>query len=227
MNSDPTPEPQAAKAGSGVASRRSVLSAVVGLSVGSLSGCMLLQDEIERSASPAELDDETRTEVGFEHQGTEETTVTQTVTVAGEERDLSLTNYIAAYRRIVPESDEAVASFQSFSTPSVTIGDAEANPVWELEPARLIRRFASEAQMNDMQDIREVGSPTFRALGEVRQFTMLEGTAQRQGQEVTVRLPVGKFKHDDDILILIAGYPEQFGGRAQAQRAFEGVVHPA
>ena len=207
--------------------RRALLSAVGGLSVASLAGCALLEDEIQRSASPAELGTETRQQTGFEHQGTEELTLTETVEVAGESRDLSLTNYLATYRRTVPAAEAAVASFQAFTTPSVTVANREANPIWDIEPKRLIQRVATGPQLGGVQDIREVGTREIRSLGATRTISILEGTAERQGQEFDVRLPTGKFKHDGDILVLVGGYPPALGGQEQVQRAIEELVHPA
>lgn len=207
--------------------RRALLSGIGGLSVASLAGCLLLEDEIQRSGSPAELDSETREQTGFEHQGTEELTLTETVEVAGESRDLSLTNYLAAYRRTVPDSEAAVASFQAFTTPSVTVGDREANPIWDIEPKRLLRRVTTGPQMSGFQEVREVGTQERRSLGATRTFTILEGTTERQGQEIVVRLPTGKFKHDGDILVVLGGYPRALGGGEQVQIAIEGLVHPA
>ncbi len=207
--------------------RRTLLGGIGGLSLASLAGCALLQDEIEQSASPAELGEETRQQSGFEHQGTEELTLTETVEVAGESRDLRLTNYLATYRRVVPETEAAVASVQAFTTPSVTVGGSEANPIWGIEPKRVLQRVATGPQMTGFDDVREVGTTELRSLGATRTVTILEGTTERQGQEIVVRLPTATFKHDGDILVVLGGYPRALGGQERVQMAIEGLVHPA
>jgi hypothetical protein len=206
--------------------RRALLSGIAGVSVASLAGCLLLQNEIEQSASPAELDQETRDQTGFAHQGTQELTLTQTVEVGGQSRDLSLTNYLATYTRTVPDAEAAVASFQSFSTPSVTVGGSEANPIWGIEPKRVLQRVATGPQMTGFDDVREVGTTELRSLGATRTVTILEGTTERQGQEIVVRLPTATFKHDGDILVVLGGYPRELGGQEQVQTALDGLVHP-
>lgn len=207
--------------------RRRALAGIAGACLVSLSGCVLFQNEIQKSASPAELDEQTREQTSFEHQGTEELTLTQTVQVAGESRDLNLTNYLATYRRTVPEAESAVASVQAFSTPSVTVGGNEANPLWDVESKRLLRQVATGGQMTGFQEVREVGTREISVLGAAREFTILEGTTERQGQEIAVRLPTGKFKHDGDIIVLLGGYPAMLGGAEQINTAFGGIVHPA
>jgi hypothetical protein len=207
-------------------SRRAVLSGIAGVSVASLAGCLLLENEIEQSASPAELDQETRDQTGFAHQGTQELTLTQTVEVGGQSRDLSLTNYLATYSRTVPDAEAAVASFQSFSTPSVTVGGSEANPIWGIEPKRVLQRVATGPQMTGFDDVQEVGTAELRSLGATRTVTILEGTTERQGQEIVVRLPTATFKHDGDILVVLGGYPRELGGQEQVQTALDGLVHP-
>lgn len=208
-------------------SRRALLSGIGAVSIASLAGCILLENEIQRSASPAELDQEAREQTGFAHQGTQELTLTETVEVAGQSRDLSLTNYLATYRRTIPEADAAVASVQAFSTPSVTVANSEANPIWDIEPKQLLRRIATGPEMTGFEDVREVGTQELRSLGDTRTVTILEGTTERQGQEIVVRLPTGKFKHDGDILVVLGGYPRALGGQEQVDGAVEGLVHPA
>lgn len=211
---------------SGVA-RRGLLRGLAGLPLVSLAGCALFQNEIRRTAGPVELDGTTSDETGFEHQGTEKLTLTRTVQVAGGSRDLSLTNYLAAYTRTVPAADAPVASLQAFSTPSVTVGDREANPLWELDAEQLLGRVAAGTQFGAVQDVETVGTEEYPILGGPRTVTVLEGTTVRQGQQVQVRLPTSKFKHDEDILVLLGGYPATLGGEEQIRAALDGLVHPA
>lgn len=206
--------------------RRRLLAGIFGLTLGSLSGCALLQDEVQRSASPAGLDEQTQTQTSFEHQGTDELTLNQTVQVAGESRDLSLTNHLAKYQRAAPGSEGAVASVQLFSTPSVSVGDREANPFWDADPKQFLKNVATGEQIGGFDEVREVGTREFSVLGQSRTFQILETTTERQGKEVIVRLPTGKFKHDGDILGLFGGYPAALGGQQQVQTALQGVVHP-
>jgi len=207
--------------------RRSVLAAAAAGGMVSLAGCGLLDDEIERSAEPATIDDRTLERTRFEHGGTSEMTMTRTVEVGGESRDLRLTNYLASFHKTVPASDGAVASLHLFTTPSVQVAGQEANPFAGFDTQRLLEEIASRAGDKGLDDVREVGSRTVRILGAERTATQHEATTERQGQEIVLRLPVVRLTHDDDILGTSGVYPKLLEETAGVYDAAEGIVHPA
>lgn len=206
--------------------RRSVLAAAAATGTVSVAGCSLLDDEIERSARPANIDDGTLDRTQFEHDGTAETTMTRTVEVGGESRDLRLTNYLASFRKTVPATDGGVASLQLFTTPSVRVAGQEANPFAGFDTQQLLAAIASRAGDQGFTDVREVGTRTARILGAERAVTQHEATTERQGQEVVLGLPVVRLTHDDDILGTFGAYPKLLG-TAGVYDAVEGIVHPA
>jgi len=209
-------------------SRRGLVAAVAGATAASLAGCSLLEDdEIARSASPAAVDSATMEATQFDHDGTSELTGTRTVEVAGESRELRLTNYLAAYRKTVPAVEGAVATVQLFSTPSVRIAGQEANPFASFDTRRLLSEILSLAGEEGFEDVEEVGSRRSSVLGAQRTFTLHETTARRQGLDIDISLPVARFTHDGDVLGVFAAYPKLVGENAGVYEATEGVVHPA
>lgn len=210
----------------GPVTRRSVLVAGAAGTV-TLAGCGLLEDEIERSASPATVDGDTLERTRFEHDGTAEMTMTQTVEVGGESRDLRLTNYLASFSKTAPASDGGVASLQLFTTPSVRVAGQEANPFAGFDTQQLLEELVSRAGEQGFEDVREVGTRTVRILGAERAVTQHEATTERQGQEIVLRLPVVRLTHDDDILGTFGAYPKLLAETAGVYDAAEGIVHPA
>jgi len=209
-------------------SRRSLVTAVAGATAASLAGCSLLEDdEIARSASPAAIDSATLDATQFDHDGTSELTGTRTVEVAGESRDLRLTNYLAAYRKTVPVAEGAVATIQLFSTPSVRIAGQQANPFASFDTRRLLAEILSLSGEEGFDDVEEVGSRQRPVLGARRTFTLHETTARRQGQEIDLTLPVARFTHDGDILGVFVAFPKLLAENVGVYEAVEGVVHPA
>lgn len=210
----------------GQVTRRSVLAAAAGASTVALAGCGLLDDQIERSASPATVDSDTRERTQFEHDGTSEMSLSRTVEVGGESRELRLTNYLASFRKTVPAADGGVASVQLFTTPSVQVAGQEANPFAKFDVQQLLHEIASRAGQEGLEDVREVGTRTVRILGAERTATRHEATAKRQGQEIVLRLPVVRLTHEDDILGLFGAYPRLLEETVGVYEAAEGVVHP-
>jgi len=208
-------------------SRRGLLSGALGVGAVSLAGCGFLEDGTKRSASPAEIEAGTREQTRFDHEGTEELTLTETVTVGGESRDLELTNYLASYRKTVPAADGGIAAVHLFTTPSVRIAGQEANPLAELDEQQLLGEVASRAGEDGMQDVSETGTRQVPVLGAPRRFRLHEATTEIQGEEVVVRLPVAKFAHEDDLLVVFASYPKLLEETAGSYDAIQGTVHPA
>jgi hypothetical protein len=208
------------------ATRRRVLAAASAVAAASIAGCGLLDDGIERSAEPAGIDSDTLDQTRFEHDGTVEMTMAQTVEVAGESRDLRLTNQLATYRKTVPATDGGVASIQLFTTPSVSVRGQEANPFAEFDTQRFLEEMASRAGEDAVDDISQVGTRTVRVLGADRTFTRHEATTERQGQEIVVRIPVARLTHEADILGIYATYPKLLEQTAGVYDAAAGIIHP-
>jgi len=208
--------------------RRGVLATFGTLGAVALAGCgLLFGDEIEQSASPAAIDEATLGTTGFQHEGTEELTFTETVEVGGESRDLRLTNWIANYRKAAAEASEGVASVHLFSTPSVRVADREANPFARFSKRQLLEEVASRAGQGTIRDIREVGSRSASVLGDTVSFTEYEAIAQLEGQDVPIVLPIVRTTHDGDILGILGLYPKQLPDPGGVYEAAEGTVHPA
>lgn len=218
--------PSGPTAGERTIPRRGLLSAAAVAGAVALAGCGLLDDEIERSASPAGIDDGIREETQFQHQGTDELTLIRTVTVGGESRDLRLTNHLATYRKTVPAADGGIAAITFFSTPSVSVGGREANPLASLDERQLLSEVASREGTGGFQDVRETGTRDVRVLGASRTVRIHEATRQLQGREVVVRLPVSKLTHDGDLLVIVASYPKMLAESTGVYAAVEGTVHP-
>ncbi|MFW6434914.1 MAG: DUF6517 family protein, partial [Halovenus sp.] len=168
-------------------SRRAALAGLAGGAVVSLSGCALLGDEIEQSASPAAVSEQTLQETGYTEQRMDDQTFEQTVTVNDEDRDLRLTNWVTEYAKL-PDSDErSVASFLIFTTPTVSVAGREANPFETFSEEQLIRRLLDQSEQMDADDLETEGERETEILGEAVDISTYRTTCLCSGPCVTWR----------------------------------------
>jgi len=79
--------------------RRQVLTGGI-TAIGMLvAGCQdaVVPDEISEAAEPAQVDEATLEETGYEHDSTEEIEIDDTVSVGGETVDYNVTNWVSTY----------------------------------------------------------------------------------------------------------------------------------
>lgn len=206
--------------------RRTYLAAVSTGAVGALAGCALLSDTIEAEAGRGIVTEERHTAAGFTDEERSETTFDDTREVAGEERDLRLTNKITEYRKQPSQDTPTAAGFVVFSSPTVSVADRSFNPFDEFDEKRLIRRVLSGSRQAEPDDLEEAGSETVSVLEESVELTEYASTQTVEGQEIDVRIHIGDLTHDDDVIVLVGSYPQIAAELENIQSMAEGVDHP-
>jgi hypothetical protein len=153
--------------------------------------------------------------------------VNRSFTVAGETRNVSVTNHVAAYQRAVdlgPLGSEPFARFTVLSTPEVEIAGRTLNPVGGLSDRELATRFQS--QYDSIENVRFAGNRTVEVLGEGRTVSRFDATTTVAGTEVDLALHVAKFRHGEDFVVAIGVYPARLDGeRARVETMLRGVEH--
>jgi hypothetical protein len=186
--------------------RRAVLRTLGGVSAVGLAGCSFFSGPIEQSASPAGIPEDTHRPEGFEHRRTDEFRLEQTVDVAGESRDLRLTNYIVEYGKRLGDVGPRGVSFLLFTSPSVTVGDQEANPFVRFDSRQLIEEILGRAGVG-ATNIQEVGTEMSMVLGRDIEFRVQEAMSAVAGQDIPIRMHFGRRKHEGDLVGILGTYP--------------------
>ncbi|MGB9931797.1 DUF6517 family protein [Haloarcula amylolytica] len=191
--------------------RKGILTLLVGLLVVS-SGCvgLITGETVEFDSAPATVSDSALEETGYEQSMADEQTLERTVTVAGQERTIRVTNHIRQYERGIdlgPVGEVNAGRFIVFSTPSASVAGQSLNPAASWSNERLVEEVASRNdQINDVQFER---NRSVEALGESREVAVFSGTTTIQGQEVDVLIHLTSFEHEGDVVVAVAVYPEQ------------------
>jgi hypothetical protein len=205
----------------------------VGLSVALVvltSGCVgFLTGEaaLAFDAAPVEVTEDARSEAGYEAVQVESMTTNRSFTVAGQTRNVSVTNHVAAYQRAVelgPLGSEPFARFTVLSTPQVEVAGRTLNPVGELSDRELATRLQS--QYDSIEDVRFAGNRSVGTLGESRTVSRFDATTTVAGTEVDLELHVAKFRHGEDFIVTIGVHPERLDGEAaRVETMLRGIEH--
>lgn len=186
--------------------RRTVLRAVAGTAAVSLAGCSLLTEDEGEAAEPAGVGDSAIEETAFEHDTLESSEYTETVEIAGESEDLTLTNWTNRYIITLPEIDLDAASFSLFSTPTVTVADQDANPFQVMDDDVLLEAMVDRLDTGPVEDIERIGDREVMVLDGTSTIDEYRGQTEQDG--VDVRLDLGHRTHEGDLLVLWALYPD-------------------
>ena len=211
--------------------RRSLASLAVVLLVlvGGCVGVLTSDGSLAVEADPVEVADGPREDAGYETVREESMTVNRSFTVAGETRNVSVTNHVAAYGRAVelgPLSTEPYARVTVLSTPQVEVAGRTLNPVGELSDRELATRLQS--QYDSIEDVRPAGNRTVEILGEDRTVSQFDATTTVAGTEVDLRLHVTKFRHGEDVVVAIGVHPARLDDEGDRVRTmFRGIEHEA
>lgn len=207
-------------------SRRATLAAMAGGAAVSLSGCALLGNEIEQSASPAAVSEQSLQETGYNEQRMDDQTFEQTVTVNDEDRDLRLTNWITEYAKLPGADEQSVASFLIFTTPTITVAGRSANPFEAFGEEQLIRRLLDQSERTDANDLEKDGERETEILGESVTLSTYQTTQSVEGQEIDVSIYFGELANDGDLLFVLGAHPELLDESENMYQLAEGIEHP-
>lgn len=198
-----------------------------------LSGCLGFvtgEDAYEVESEPARVSPSTVDGTDYDLQEIAEEVIEEQFEVAGQERSVEATNYVATYERTVefgPLGEAALAVFAVLSTPAVEIAGQTLNPVAEYDNERLVQLIASNYESLEIRG--EAETLTYAPFETEYEATKFDAVAQFEGQEVEVFVQVGSVRHEEDFLVPIAVYPQD---RAENEEPVvtdltENLDHPA
>jgi hypothetical protein len=193
------------------------------------SGCVgILSGPVTFSATAATVSDAALEETGFEHNRTDDQTVTREFSAAGQSKEVEVTNRISEYHRTVGLpgiAEQEVAVFATFASPQVEVLGQSFNPLAEYDNRELAEQFT--ARLDSVENVREVGSRNRTMLGTSTEVTKFEATVTTStGVQFDAYLHVTKVEHDGDHVVALAVYPQQFGDRGETvAKLLDGVEH--
>lgn len=180
------------------------------------------------AASQASVSDGALDETGYELANATTDNVSRTFEVAGQERDVRVTNHVVRYDRNVsvdPLGERDLARFVLLSTPAVEVAGQTFNPVGDWSERRLVNELAS--QYSGLSDVSHEDNRTVRALGSERTVeTFTAGATVAGEREIDVRLHVAKFRHGDDFVVALGVHPERLPDeRERVDALVRGIDH--
>ncbi|MFB6083327.1 MAG: DUF6517 family protein [Halorientalis sp.] len=187
--------------------------AVAGLMT--LAGCgfLLGTEALTFSASKATVSDAALEETGYEETNVTEKNVSKEFTVAGQTREVVVTNWLAKYEHQVGLEglgEKRAAVFVAFSSPQIEVAGKSFNPLSGMSEKEILSRF--ETSYEGVSVDQQTGSRNVSVLGSERAVKRFAGTATLAGQEVDVVIHASKFKHGEDYIGVVAIYPERLTG---------------
>jgi hypothetical protein len=197
--------------------------------VATTAGCgfILGTDALTATASQATVPDAVQAETGYDRENVSEVTVEQTPSVAGQERTVRATNYVATYEKTVSVAglaERRAAVFAALSTPAFEIADQTFNPVEDMTTRELLGQARSQYEGISVGD--RVGSRNVTMLGETVRVDKYEGTATIAGTEVDVYLHVTTPVEDgSDFVVGFAIHPQRLEETDAVDRLLGSVEH--
>lgn len=198
-----------------------VLLAVLVGSAGCL-GFITGSEPLEGEASQATVEDDTLATSGYELKDERSQELERTVEFAGQERKVRVVNQITEYHRGVdlgPVGTVDGAVFAILTTPAFEVVGQTINPVGSMSSRDIAER--AQDQYSGINVGTFVENETVETLDDEMTLSKFEAEASIEGESVPVYLHVGKVKHGEDFVIVLAIYPRQVDG--EEERVFEMV----
>lgn len=191
-----------------------------------LSGCALLTGgPLEFDASKATVSDTAQQTAGYEEVTVEQETVNRTFTVADQEREVTLTNWVANYERdLAMITSPAPGTVAVFATPEISVAGQTLNPVGSMTERELLELVLQ--QYEDVSDPTKQGTRNVTVLGEETTVTVYAATVDYEGQDVDITLHLTRVKHEGDVIVAVGAHPALMTGeQAEIDTMFEGIEH--
>lgn len=195
--------------------RRAMLGGVAA-GLAATAGCLdvLTGDEpLGFSSEPATVPESTLDSTGYELVSENSPTISEEFTVAGQTREVEVTNHVASYEKSVeigPLGSVEAAMFSVFATPKIDIATRTFNPVGEMSNRQLLKQIAS--RYDGLTVDGKVDDQEETTLGQTVTVEKYEGTTEMEGREVPIYLLITRVEHEEDYVVMVGGYPQRLDG---------------
>jgi len=230
MRNEPTADETT---GTDALSRRRALAIGGAVGLASLAGCTALDvatggEPAEFAAGTATVGDATLDESGYELNEVTDETISREVEVAGQTREVRVTNTVAEYDKAVELFGERyqAAVFAAVTTPQIQVLGQALNPIAEFntrERAEII--LSRYGGVGDLERGSEYTTEVLDSDAEVVVYTAdgeIEGTGTSTELELHIGEPVGV---GDDFVLPLAAYPTAFSDGENVRQMMNGIEH--
>lgn len=213
--------------------RRQLIGAVGATGVAATSGCLGIltgEEAYEKTASPVRASDDASQQTEYELKGVEERTIEESFEVAGQQRTVKATNFIATYEKTLDHpvlGETKTGVFAAVSTPAFEIAGQTLSPVAEYSNKKLVSLIASKYEQLTINE--EVRKKSRSTLGKSIDISKFDATATFNGQEIDIYIHIGKLQHNEDFVIPVGIYPQQREDEEEPNivTLIESLNHPA
>jgi len=217
----------------GATTRRGALGLAGAVGLASLAGCTALDvatggEPAEFTAGTATVSDATLSESGYDLNEVSDEPLSREVEVAGQTREVRVTNTLAEYDKAVELFGEnyQAAVFAAVTTPQIQVLGQALNPIAELgtrERADLI--LSRYDGVGDLERGSEYSTEILDTDASVVVYTAqgeIEGTGASTELELHIGEPVSV---GDDFVLPLAAYPAAFSDGENVRRMMNGIEH--
>ena len=211
--------------------RRSCIAAIAATGIGGLAGCLdvIAGDEpYEAEASPARVSEETISETGYERVEQEPIVIEREVEVADRTREIVVTNWLTEYEQTVNLGilgEQEAAVFAVVTSPEISFVGREFNPIAEMTAEELVELV--QDQYDEVQDLTHEAEHETTVYRDETTESVFSGEATYEGQQFDIRLHVTEaVPMNDDFVVTIGAYPEEFAEEEENIRQLATSVEP-
>lgn len=203
--------------------RRALLASTAALGM-SAAGCLNFLtggDSLSFEASGVSVESARLDETGYDLLQAERREIRRTVSVAGQERQLELSNYLADYRRQADGEDRG--GFGLLSTPRAQVLGQALNPIAHLSPAQILQEVPNP--YGTLGEVVEVETDSLTILGDDETVTAFDAIAEDgSGDRSDVRLHLARIERDADLIVAVGVYEAGRGEELnRIRQLFEGI----
>lgn len=202
-------------------------SAGLTVSTGGCIGFLTGSESLSFEATRATVSQPSLDETEYEEDTVRDDSITRTVSAAGQEREVEVTNWIATFERTLdlgPLGERDLAVFAVLSTPQVEVLDRTFNPVGEMSNRELLQEL--QGRYENFTIGSRMDAHTVAVLGEEATVEKFEGSASFSGQEIDLFVHITNVAHETDFVIPIGIYPRRLPGEQdRVFRLYRGVQH--
>lgn len=178
-------------------------------------------------ASEAGVSQEAISGTDFELREEQSPWMNQTVTVAGQEREVRVQNHVKNYE--IPASVDLSGGvtyglFVVASTPEASVAGQAMNPIGRMSHREMVEQLAADS--GNLRDVQRESSRELTVLGSSAEVVRFSAVAERSGQEVPVYVEVTRVQDDGDFVVGIGAYPQDSEDvPPQVETMFESIQH--
>lgn len=195
-------------------SRREVIGIVASAGIASLAGCANLitgDGPIKAEADQLIVEQATVEETDYELAQAKSPPFEKTVSIAGNERQIVLTNEVVGYENAVGAARKLGGVFTLLSTPAIDIANKSVNPLMQLSNKELAKQVASQRSGDggSIENIEVESEYEATVDGNTTTVTKFSATTTVEGKDVPLYMHLTKTPVGDNYAVVGAVYPQR------------------